>query len=271
MLAGYRVWILRKKNINPVKALGLGMDRRSFINLIVGIIICMSAITVIFLVEWGTGLISVTGVNAPTALIDDLFSFVMVAIIEELIFRCGILGGLMPLLRSPAIAIIVSAVIFGVVHAGNANATVLSVISTTVGGLMYGIAYAGTERIWLPFGMHFGWNYAQGRLFGFSLSGGPVAHPPFIQQRVNGPALLTGGAYGPEGGIIGLSARFLVIALVAVWLSYSCRDKGTGTPVSSNGEHAVNVFPDPKHPNSTESVSEKDGNSAGSCFQVPSQ
>ena len=60
VLAGYRVWILRKKNINPVKALGLGMDRRSFINLIVGIIICMSAITVIFLVEWGTGLISVT-------------------------------------------------------------------------------------------------------------------------------------------------------------------------------------------------------------------
>ena len=119
--------------------------------------------------------------------------------------------------------------VFGGLHAANPHASVLAVASTTLGGIAYGMAFASTRRIWLPFGLHFGWNYAEGRVFGFHLSGGAVrGAAPFIQQHDLGPTLLTGGEYGPEGGLIGIGARLLVLALLAAWISLQRRKSATG-------------------------------------------
>ena len=218
LLAGYRVWSLRKRGVPAAAALGFGLDRRPFINLAVGTVISAAAMSAIFLLEWSRGLLAVTRVSPVAALAHDLSSFVAVPLIEEFLFRCALLGALLLLVRPPSVAIVISAGLFGGLHAVNANASVLSVVSTTLGGLAYGIAFAATERIWLPLGLHFGWNYAQARVFGFSISGGPVRGPaPFILQHDAGPALFTGGLYGPEGGVIGLGARVFVLTLVAAW------------------------------------------------------
>lgn len=240
LLAGYRVWSLRRRGVPVATALGFGLDRRPFVNLAVGAVISALAMSAIFLLEWSSGLLAVTHMSPATALIHDISSFIAVPLIEEFLFRCALLGGLLLLVRPPVVAVAISAALFGGLHSVNANASALSVLSTTLGGLAYGIAFAATERIWLPLGLHFGWNYTQARVFGFSISGGPVRGlAPFVLQHDFGPAMFTGGAYGPEGGVIGLGARVLVIALVVAWLMFERRRRDHSAGSETNNRVAT--------------------------------
>jgi CAAX protease family protein len=224
LLGGYRVWSLRRRGMSITQALGVRFSRRSFVTLAVGAAISAAAMALVFLIEWWTGMLSVTAVRPATALIQDFSTSIMVPLIEELVFRSAILGALLLLVGRPAVSVLVSALVFGGAHAANANATVLSVMSTILGGLAYGGAFAATESIWLPFGLHFGWNYTQARVFGFSISGGAVRGPaPLLQQHDVGPRLVTGGAYGPEGGLLGIGARLFVIGAVSAWLALERR------------------------------------------------
>ncbi|MCR4341240.1 MAG: hypothetical protein NUW01_15290 [Gemmatimonadaceae bacterium] len=93
-------------------------------------------------------------------------------------------------------------------------------VGSTLGGITYGITFVATEALWLPFGLHFAWNYAQGPVFGFALSGGKPVRGTFVQQENVGPAWFTGGEYGPEGGAVGFVGRALVLALVLAWIAY---------------------------------------------------
>lgn len=236
--AVYRIWAFRKRGIPIAIALGFGLDRRPFIHLGVGTLISAAAMSAIFFVEWSSGLLSVSHVNSMTALIRDLSSYVAVPLIEEFMFRCAVLGGLLVLIPRPFLAVVLSAALFGGVHAQNPNASILSVLGTMIGGLSYGFAYLEAERIWFPLGLHFGWNYFQARMFGFSISGGRVRGPaPFMFQHDIGPALLTGGAYGPEGGLIGFGARLFVVASVTAWLiserRRQHRSMGSQQPIQS--------------------------------------
>jgi hypothetical protein len=82
---------------------------------------------------------------------------------------------------------------------------------------MYGLAFILTGRIWLGLGLHFAWNFVQGPILGFILSGHPVDHALFHVDDL-GPVWLTGGLYGPEGGIVGIGFRFAVIGAVLAWV-----------------------------------------------------
>ena len=227
LLAGYRVRCLRKQNVPTAKALGLSFDGSAAAETAVGVLICVLAMGAVFLVEWWAGLISIAGVGPPGVLARDLITVVGVPFIEEFVNRCAVLGALLLIVRRAWVAVLISAVGFGVMHAGNDHASILSVIHTIIAGLVYGIPFAATERIWLPMGLHMGWNYAQGRIFGFAVSGsGPAIGFSFIQLHDNGPALLTGGAYGPEGGVIGLLGQFAALALVVGWLLFRRRRDG---------------------------------------------
>jgi membrane protease YdiL (CAAX protease family) len=233
--AGYRVWALRRCGISISTALGFSLDRRPFVHLGVGTAITAAAISAVFLSEWASGLLSISRVNQMATLINDFSTYVAVPLIEEFVFRCAVLGTLLLLVPRPSAAVFISAAFFGGMHARKPNASVLSVVSTTLGGLSYGSAYLAAERIWFPLGLHFGWNYFQARVFGFAISGGLGRNPAFIQQHDRGPALLTGGAYGPEGGLIGLGARVFVLVLVLTWIALE-RNRSSGSTVTSGSK-----------------------------------
>ncbi len=103
-----------------------------------------------------------------------------------------------------------------------AGASPLSVLSNSLGGVAYGLAFVLTGRIWLGLGLHFAWNFVQGPVLGFIVSG-HVLGGGFLRITDNGPDWLTGGAYGPEGGVVGLAMRFIVIAAVAAWARRTAR------------------------------------------------
>jgi membrane protease YdiL (CAAX protease family) len=136
---------------------------------------------------------------------------------EELAFR----GGVFRVLEDgfgTAVALVVSAVAFGLVHALNAGATIVSTLAIVLeAGAFLGLAYAATRSLWLPIGLHFGWNFTEGGIFGALVSG--RAYHGVFNFSVGGPDILTGGAFGPEASAVAVAislAASLVFAIVAI-------------------------------------------------------
>jgi membrane protease YdiL (CAAX protease family) len=226
LLGGYRIVILRRAGASALRSLGITLDRWAWKDLSAGIAVGLAGVALIFICELSVRLASIASVGSPRVLLNDWATWIMVPVSEELVFRAGLLGGLLVLLpRYSWLAIAISAVVFGAAHTLNEGATVITVVGSTIGAFAYGWVFATTTRLWLPIGLHFAWNYAQGPLFGFPLSGGLVKQGSVIQLARTGPDLLTGGEYGPEGGLTGLVGRALVLLLLVWYLRHM---KGPG-------------------------------------------
>ncbi|MBZ5602407.1 MAG: CPBP family intramembrane metalloprotease [Acidobacteriia bacterium] len=108
--------------------------------------------------------------------------------------------------------ILPAAILFGAAHAGNQNATLLGVINTVLWGVLLGYAYLRTRALWLPIGMHFGWNVTL-PLFGVNLSGFTMGVTGYGLHWRAGD-LWSGGGYGPEGSL--LTTGIVVVLFFAV-------------------------------------------------------
>lgn len=138
---------------------------------------------------------------------------------EELVFRCILLTILLKVFKKPWFAILITSIYFGYVHLDNEHATILSALSNGLGGVMYGLAYIYTRKIWLPWALHFAWNYVQAPILGFPVSGFKV--DGILELKLLDHSWISGGLYGPEGGVVGIIFRFLVIILTLIWISKS--------------------------------------------------
>ena len=96
--------------------------------------------------------------------------------------------------------VIISSSVFGLLHLANPNATWASAAGTFLAGIFFAYAYARTKQLWLPIGLHIGWNFFEGVVFGFPVSGLDIYALTRIQ--ITGPEIWTGGAFGPEAGLI---------------------------------------------------------------------
>lgn len=139
------------------------------------------------------------------------------AVVEEFVFRRLLLGGLLRLTGSAAVALVLSSALFGLVHVVTTeNATALSVLSVALGGVMCGLAYLRTGSIWLGVGIHFAWNFVQATVLGFVMSGTDDYSGALWHLAGTGATWLGGGDYGPEGTVFSLVGRAVVIVLVVV-------------------------------------------------------
>jgi len=118
---------------------------------------------------------------------------------EELVFRGYPFQKLVESLGPPG-AVAVSSACFGLAHLANSHHTWISTLNTALVGIPLSIAYLRTRGLWMPVGIHFAWNYVQGCILGFPVSGIRLPSSLLIAQ-VHGSKWLTGSAYGPEGGL----------------------------------------------------------------------
>ncbi|MDY6876228.1 MAG: CPBP family intramembrane glutamic endopeptidase [Chloroflexota bacterium] len=220
-VAAVRHW--RRAQIPPWQGMGLRFDTRALTDLGSGIVIGTLVMGGIFGVERALGVLHVRGVQIPN--LDWaiwLPALAFLAFGEEVAYRSLMLNGLLVMLQKRWLAVIVMAACFGLAHVGNPNASALSVLGNALGGLMYGVAFLGSGRIWLPLGLHFAWNFIQAPVLGFPFLGKEIG---LVQQTPVGNALITGGGYGPEAGLVGMAFRFVAIALLAGWLSWRSEGK----------------------------------------------
>ena len=156
------------------------------------------------------------------ALARSLFMFLVVAVGEEVLFR-GIVFRMIDEQWGTVAALIISALIFGFVHITNENATVWSSIAIAVeAGLLLGAAYKWSGTLWVPIGIHWAWNWFQGPIFGFAVSGNDTES--LVRPVIDGPQWLTGGSFGAEASV---PAFVLGLALAIVFLYGWKRTPGT--------------------------------------------
>ncbi|MCB0198054.1 MAG: CPBP family intramembrane metalloprotease [Anaerolineae bacterium] len=223
------------------KGFGYTFHGWSLVDLGVGMLICFIAMVGIFSVEWLLGGIRIVSIPFNLASLDDnLFILIFGAVFEEVFFRSLLLSGLVVVLggrKWPAI--LISAAVFGLVHINNPGASYVSAFGNALGGIIYGIAFLGGQNIWLPLGLHFSWNFSQGPILGFPVSG--MDFGGLIVQEVTGSDLLTGGAYGPEAGLVGMAFRFVIMAMVIAYLQYRCGGRGDAKTL----EFPIKVYANP--------------------------
>jgi len=207
----------RKRGVKPKNEMGITWGKDSWLDIIFGIIIGFIAMSGIFFVESRFSLISITAINMRKLSVVVALQILAMATLEEFACRGLMLNGLMELTKNKYIAVLVSAVIFGMAHAGNPHATAISIISNSLGGVMYAIAYLESKSLYLPIALHFSWNFFQGPIFGFPISG--LNFLGMISQSItSNNDTLMGGMYGPEGGLIVIGFRLLVIVLTFAYI-----------------------------------------------------
>lgn len=147
------------------------------------------------------------------------YSFVFLlpaAVREELLLR-GVLFRIVEESLGSWWALAISAAIFGALHLLNPGATVTSGVAISLeAGVLLALVYLYTRRLWMAIGLHAAWNFTEGGIFGSTVSGN-TAHG-LLRSTFSGPALMSGGRFGPEGSIVAVlvcfaaSAVFLVLA-----------------------------------------------------------
>jgi membrane protease YdiL (CAAX protease family) len=184
----------------------------------VGAVLGLLLTASVVLVAWAAGWLRVVGVAPPgaavLALLSGLGRAVLVAVVEETLFRGVLVGYLRARIGLPA-AVGLSALAFGAAHAFNAHVTPLALANLVAAGLLFALAFVVGRGLALPIGLHAAWNWFEGSVFGLPVSGVPRDRLLVVEEH--GPPLWTGGAFGPEGGLLGLAAMALVAGVL--WLA----------------------------------------------------
>ena len=206
----------------PLRALGWARHRGWLRDLLQGTLIGIVSLLVAALIvtAFRGYQFSVAPTISNVAFVKTFFGsaiiFVFAASAEEMLFRGYPLQTMMRALPF-LVAVIPSSVLFAYVHLDNPNvAWGFTFINTTLAGFWLAVAYLRTRSLWFPLGLHWAWNWAMGALLGLPVSGiTSLTRAPLFRATDNGPAWLTGGAYGIEGGAAGTVA--LIISTIFIW------------------------------------------------------
>lgn len=152
------------------------------------------------------------GTGVPAYLIGALVAFLIVGFYEELMFRGYVLQRLNE--RAGRVAsIIVSSLLFAVMHGANPGADAFGIFNTTIIAVILSVLYFRTRSLWMPVGFHFAWNFFLGYVYSLPVSGLPI-YGVLKVVEIDSESRITGGSYGPEAGL----ACTIALALWGIWL-----------------------------------------------------
>ena len=223
------------------RSLGLAWSRRALLDLAFGFFLSAAMAGTFLLAALALGVVEVTDIGitstakaleASTGFVQFMAIFsvgsmlvvllehVLVGYWEELVFRGYVFQNLREGI-GVALAVVVTCGIFGLLHHANPNATWLSTAIIVLFGFLRVYGYLVTGMLWLSIGMHIGWNFFQGPIFGFAASG--HEHATLLTLQKGEPAWLSGGAFGPEGSVLILPILLVTLAIMYRWGRKSAR------------------------------------------------
>lgn len=223
-------WVDRRK----FREFGFHFSKKWWMDFGFGFVLGAVLMGGIFLFGLLTGTIKLTGyfqsylddVHYSLGLVQFLILFVQVGIYEEVLSRGyyfvnlaeGLNLGLIGKRNALILTWLITSIVFGVLHLSNPNATWISTSMIMIAGLFLGLGMVLTGSLAIPIGLHIAWNFFQGNLFGFPVSGMQTGVSVFVTEPT-GPEWLTGGAFGPEAGVMGLAAMVIGSVLTLLWIS----------------------------------------------------
>ncbi|MEU4236173.1 type II CAAX endopeptidase family protein [Actinoplanes sp. NPDC026619] len=231
-LAAY-AWIVRRTEKREPDEVALAGSRRGLgRGVLIGVALFTAVIANIALLGgyridgWGSvgGTVALVGFMAAAAVTEELiFRGVLFRIVEGRFGTWWALGG--------------TGLLFGLSHLFNPHAGLWGAIAVAVeAGGMLAACYAATRTLWVPIGLHFGWNFAEAGLFGTEVSGNNSPEG-IVHGVMSGPAALTGGSFGPEAGLYSVLAG-VIVTVVFMWLA---RRRGLIMPRRTGATPAVTL------------------------------
>lgn len=227
--------------------LGLRIDRQWWGDLAFGLALGGALMTTIFVVQLAAGWITVTdffvvggvpGWTFPFWFVLSVLGYLVGSVVEELLHRGFLLTNFAegfqvgPVGPRGGVAggIALTSGFFALTHATALNATTISTLSIGLAGIFLALGYVLTGELALPIGVHIAWNFFEGNLYGFPISGTTTTSIVAIEQ--GGPEYLTGGAFGPEAGLLGVGAILTGMVATAAWARYYRDNVGLAPSVS---------------------------------------
>lgn len=193
-------WLMRKF-IDRKSFVSLGFDWKGYSNEAgLGFFGALAILGVGSLILVATGYISFISASFNiNALLIEIAIMIVVAFVEELLFRGYLLNNLLQSVNK-WMALAITSVLFALFHETNPNVTVFAIINIVLAGLLLGLNYIFTKNLWFGICFHFAWNYFQGPVLGYDVSGLKLSS--IVQQTISGPDVWTGGAFGFEGSLL---------------------------------------------------------------------
>jgi membrane protease YdiL (CAAX protease family) len=211
------------------------VDKRSFLSLgfslspgwwsqaLAGFVYSMAGWAVIFVLSLTLGAASITGSEWASGnwaavaggLLYGLLLNIVVGVAEETDARGYVLQNLAEGIRFWP-AVLVSSLYFALLHLLNPGGGVTSTLGIFFAGVLLALGYYATGRLWFSIGMHAGWNFAEGPIFGFLVSG--LNMGGLFRLQITGPDWLMGGAFGPEAGFLAVAVEVVMILLLFGWV-----------------------------------------------------
>lgn len=207
------VWAFRKLiDRQTFSSLGFDFDKQGA-NAAVGFFLGVLILCVGTLILYFTHYLQWIDINFNA---NDLFiSFglmVIVALYEEIVFRGYILNNLLSSVgKWPAL--VISALLFALAHAANPGYSILAAVNIFLAGVLLGINYIYTKNLWFAILLHFSWNFFQGPVLGYEVSG--LNLQSIFQHEMHGNEFITGGKFGFEGSLLAAVLYIVSIAGLA--------------------------------------------------------
>jgi len=188
-----------------------------------------------FLSIWAFGGLIVEDVRLDASVVQGLvfglLLFALVAINEELLCR-GYIQGLLRLKTGPTLAIMITSLLFTALHLMNDSVldSPFPLINLFLAGVLLGVSREVTGGLWVPIGIHFTWNYFQGNIYGFEVSGNVIGDS-IVQIESQGHQLLSGGEFGAEGSL--LTTMILLLSIYVIWWWYRTKREALSDSINT--------------------------------------
>lgn len=217
LLVFFRVKVIEKRSLSSIGFNKNNWLKKYSLGFLIGLV--MMSIIVLILLSFGyitveKNPIQPVGVSAISSVLVILFGWIIQGATEEIVTR-GWLLNVLSTKYNIGVGLLISSTLFGLMHLTNPNVNYIAVINIIFVGLFYGLYVIKTNDLWSVCGMHSAWNFAQGNIFGFEVSGLDVSVGSLIDLNLVGNNVITGGAFGPEAGII---STFILLVSIGILL-----------------------------------------------------
>lgn len=217
LLIFFRVKVIEKRSLSSIGFNKNNWLKKYSLGFLIGLV--MMSIIVLILLSFGyitveKNPIQLVGISAISSILVILFGWIIQGATEEILTR-GWLLNVLSTKYNIGVGLLISSTLFGLMHLTNPNVNYIAVINIILVGLFYGLYVIKTNDLWAVCGMHSAWNFAQGNIFGFEVSGLDVSVGSLIDLNLVGNNVITGGAFGPEAGII---STFILLVSIGILL-----------------------------------------------------